>query len=168
MHQMYYHANHWPILSGMTVLLNMTIITNHNYRSGSFRITSMTAPNCITYGRRPARTQRINTCTISSPRASQNTVVNYQKPVDNFGLIVHGCCLLIPPSMRPMVPTNLHESHKGSVHMKDRVRLSLYWHGIDMSFYCARNVRLPSNCKEPIISKPKPSPALSRGCHGLL
>jgi len=79
------------------------------------------------------------------------------------GLIVYGCRLLIPVSMRRMVLANLHESHQGSVRTKERARLSLYWPGIDNDIdnlvtSCKQcQDHLPSNCKEPIISKPKPS-----------
>ena len=79
------------------------------------------------------------------------------------GFIVYGCRLLIPASMRQKVLANLHESHQGAVRTKERARLSLYWPGIDndidnVVLSCKKcQDRLPSNCKEPIMSKPKPS-----------
>ena len=47
------------------------------------------------------------------------------------GLIVHGCRLLIPTTMRLQVLSDLHDSHQGSVHTKQRARLRVYWPGID-------------------------------------
>ena len=79
------------------------------------------------------------------------------------GFIVYGCRLLIPASMRQKVLVNLHKSHQGAVRTKERARLSLYWPGIDndidnVVLSCKKcQDRLPSNCKEPILSKPKPS-----------
>ena len=78
------------------------------------------------------------------------------------GLIVHGCRLLIPKTMRPQIIADLHEAHQGIVHTKQRARLTVYWPGIDNDI---ENVitacqlcqyHLPSNPKEPIVSKPKP------------
>ena len=79
------------------------------------------------------------------------------------GFIVYGCRLLIPASMRQKVLANLHESHQGAMQTKERARLSLYWPGIDNNIdnvilLCKKcQDHLPSNCKEPIMSKPKPS-----------
>jgi len=42
------------------------------------------------------------------------------------GLIVYGCRLLIPASMRPMVLANLHESHQGSA----RIELGCHYTGL--------------------------------------
>ena len=56
----------------------------------------------------------------------------------------------------------LHESHQGSVRIKQRARLVVYWPGIDndidnVILACKQcQDFLPANCKEPIISKPSP------------
>ena len=77
-------------------------------------------------------------------------------------LIVCGCRLLIPTSMRRDVLQMLHESHQGCVRTKERARLVVYWPGIDndidnVVLACKKcQDLLPSNCKEPIITKPKP------------
>ena len=47
------------------------------------------------------------------------------------GLIVYGCCLLIPSSMRQQMLASFHELHQGSVRTKERARLLIYWPGID-------------------------------------
>ena len=78
------------------------------------------------------------------------------------GLIVHGCRLLIPRAMRPQVLADLHEAHQGIVHTKQRARLTVYWPSIDNDIdnvitacqLCQDH--LPSNPKEPIVSKRKP------------
>ena len=78
------------------------------------------------------------------------------------GLIVYGCRLLIPTKLRPVILSQLHESHQGSVRTKQRARLSLYWPGIDNDIdntilscqYCQDH--LPSHLKEPIIQKLRP------------
>ena len=78
-------------------------------------------------------------------------------------LIVHGCRLLIPSVMRQEILSLLHESHQGSVRTKQRARLTVYWPGIDndidnVVLSCRKcQDHLPSNTKEPIISKPKPT-----------
>ena len=78
------------------------------------------------------------------------------------GLIVHGCRLLIPTSMRQQVLSDLHDSHQGSVHTKQRARLTVYWPGMDndidnviVSCQLCQD-HLPSHPKEPMIQKPKP------------
>ena len=48
------------------------------------------------------------------------------------GLIVYGCRLLIPSSMRQQMLASLHELHQGLVRTKERARLSIYWPGIDI------------------------------------
>ena len=79
------------------------------------------------------------------------------------GMIVYGCRLLIPSSMRQQALANLHESHQGTVRTKERARLSIYWPGIDNDIdNVIRSCKicqdqLPSNSKKPIMSKPKPS-----------
>ena len=79
------------------------------------------------------------------------------------GLIVYGCCLLIPSSMRQQMLASFHELNQGSVRTKERARLLIYWPGIDndidnivLSCKMCQD-HLPSNSKEPIISKVKPS-----------
>jgi len=46
-------------------------------------------------------------------------------------LIVHGCRLLIPTSMRKQVLSELHDSHQGAVHAKKNAHLTVYWPCID-------------------------------------
>ena len=78
-------------------------------------------------------------------------------------LIVYGCRLLIPSTMRPQVLHELHASHQGAVRTKQRAKLIIYWPGINHDIdniilsckQCQDN--LPSQCKEPIITKPRPS-----------
>ena len=41
-------------------------------------------------------------------------------------LIVHGCRLLIPNSMRKQVLSELHDSHQGAVRTKQRAHLTVY------------------------------------------
>ena len=78
-------------------------------------------------------------------------------------LIVHGCRLLIPAMMRRSILKQLYQAHQGVRRTKERVRLSVYWPGIDndvenMVVACkdCQN-HLPSNCKEPLITKSRPS-----------
>ncbi len=78
-------------------------------------------------------------------------------------LILHGCRLLIPSDMRQDTLVQLHESHQGSVRTKQRARLTVYWPGIDndidnvvLACKTCQDL-LPSNTKQPIISKPKPT-----------
>ena len=77
-------------------------------------------------------------------------------------LIVYGCWLLIPKTMRPQVISDLHEAHQGIVRTKQWACLTVYCPGIDNDI---ENIitacqlcqdHLPSNPKEPIVSKPKP------------
>jgi len=80
-------------------------------------------------------------------------------------LIVDGCCLLIPTQMQKEVLSQLHESHQGSVRTKQRASCTVYWPGMDnaidnLILNCQKcQDRLPSNAKEPIIQKPRPSQA---------
>ena len=78
-------------------------------------------------------------------------------------LIVHGCRLVIPSSMRKTILDQLHTGHQGIVQTKQRARLTLYWPGIDNDI---ENVitacttcqdHLPSNTKETIQQKSRPS-----------
>ena len=77
-------------------------------------------------------------------------------------LIVYGCRLVIPTKMQGETLAHLHESHQGSLRTKERARLTVYWPGIDndidnVVLTCKKcQDMLPSNNKEPIISKPKP------------
>ena len=78
-------------------------------------------------------------------------------------LIVNGCCLLIPTQMWKEVLSQPHESHQGSVRIKQRARLTVYWPGINNAIdnvipNCQKcQDHLPSNATEPIIQKPRPS-----------
>ena len=87
--------------------------------------------------------------------------VKDQLTLDN-DLIVYGCRLLIPAAMRRDVLTQLHESHQGLVHTKQRARLVVYWPGIDNDIdnviaSCRKcQEHLPSNYKEPITLKSRP------------
>ena len=78
------------------------------------------------------------------------------------GLIVYRSRLLIPRTMRPKILADLHEAHQGIVRTKQRARLTVYWPGIDNDI---ENIitacqlcqdHLPSNPREPIVSKPRP------------
>ena len=77
-------------------------------------------------------------------------------------LIVYGCRLLIPSTMRKQVLANLHEAHQGTVRTKQRARLTVYWPGLDndidnLILTCQQcQDHLPSNTKEPIILKERP------------
>ena len=78
------------------------------------------------------------------------------------GLIIHGCCLLIPTTMRQRMLAGLHESHQGAVHTKQQARLTVYWPGIDndidnviLSCQLCQD-HLPAHPKEPLIQKPIP------------
>ena len=76
-------------------------------------------------------------------------------------LIVYGYRLLIPAALRRSILTQLHKAHQGIVRTKERACLSLYWRGIDndienMIATCvACQDHLPSQCKEPMIAKPR-------------
>ena len=72
-------------------------------------------------------------------------------------LTMYGCHLVIPAKMRWEVLDKLHKSHQGLVHTKQRVRLIVYWLGIDhdisnIVLACKKcQDSLPSNNKVPII-----------------
>ena len=65
--------------------------------------------------------------------------------------------------MRRDIFAQLYESHQGSVRTKQRARLTVYWPGIDedidnVTLACKQcQDSLPSNPREPITFKPKPS-----------
>ena len=65
--------------------------------------------------------------------------------------------------MRQEMLAQLHESHQGLVRTKQRAQLTIYWPGIDndidnIILACKKcQDCLPSNTKEPNISKPKPN-----------
>ena len=79
------------------------------------------------------------------------------------GLIVYGCRLLIPSTMCNRVLANLHEAHQGALRTKQRARITVYWPGLDNDIdnavlscqYCQDHQ--PSNTKEPIIHRKRPS-----------
>ena len=77
-------------------------------------------------------------------------------------LIVYGCRLLIPTSLRATLLSRLHDAHQGIARSQARARLTIYWPGIDQDIeafvqgcrHCQD--RLPSNVKEPMMSKQIP------------
>ena len=77
-------------------------------------------------------------------------------------LIVYGCRLLIPSPLRATMLSRLHDAHQGIARSQERARLTIYWPGIDQDIqafvqgcrHCQD--RLPSNPKEPIMSKQVP------------
>ena len=75
-------------------------------------------------------------------------------------LAMGACRLLIPCKMQRDILAQLHESGQGSVCTKQWARLTMYWPGIDNDIVLAckqcQNY-LPSNPREPITFKPKPS-----------
>ena len=78
-------------------------------------------------------------------------------------LIVFGCRLLIPPTLRHSVLVQLHSAHQGSVRTKQRARQIVYWHGIDndidnIILQCKQcQETLPSQPREPLITKTRPN-----------
>ena len=77
-------------------------------------------------------------------------------------LIVYGCRLFIPCSLRPTILSRLHEAHQGISRSQARARLTLYWPNIDQDIEhfvqgCRPcQDRLPSQTKEPMLTKPPP------------
>ena len=77
-------------------------------------------------------------------------------------LIVYGCRLFIPDSLRATMLSRLHDAHQGISRSQARARLTIYWPGIDRDIenfvqgcrHCQDH--LPSNAKEPMINKPIP------------
>ena len=88
--------------------------------------------------------------------------IRSQLALDN-DLVVFGCRLLIPSTMRPQILHELHLSHQGAVRTKQRAKLTVYWPGlnndIDNIILSCKQCQdsLPSHCKEPLIMKPRPS-----------
>ena len=78
-------------------------------------------------------------------------------------LIVCGCRLLIPARMQQETLAYLHDSHQGSLRTKQRARLTVYWLGtdndMDNTVLACKQCQdlLPSNTREPIVSKPTPT-----------
>ena len=78
-------------------------------------------------------------------------------------VIAYGCHLVIPTKMRREILNQLHEAHQGAVRTKQRAQLTVYWPGltndIDNVVSSCRQCQdhLPSNTKQPIIIKPKPT-----------
>ena len=74
-------------------------------------------------------------------------------------LIVYGCRLFIPTSLRATMLSRLHGAHQGVARSQARARLTLYWPGIDKDIedfvrgcrHCQDH--LPSNPKEPYDDK---------------
>ena len=94
---------------------------------------------------------------------------------DDF--IVYGCRLFIPSSLRATMLSRLHDAHQGISRSQARARLTIYWPGIDRDIEnfvqgCRhRQYHLPSNIKEPLISKQIPDRpfqqiAVDFGSHG--
>ena len=88
--------------------------------------------------------------------------VRHNLSIDD-NLILLGCRLLIPTEMRRDVLLQLHESHQGMIRTKERARLVVYWPGLDndidniiLSCKTCQDM-LPSNHREPITCKPRPS-----------
>ena len=79
------------------------------------------------------------------------------------GLVLYGCRLVIPSSMRRATLAMLHEGHQGIERTKQRARRIVYWPGIDNDIdntvrSCADCQReLPSLPKEPYIQHASPS-----------
>ena len=77
-------------------------------------------------------------------------------------LIVYCCCLLIPTSLRATMLSRLHDAHQGIACSQARARLTIYWPGIDQDIEafvqgcCHCQDHLPSNVKEPMLSKQIP------------
>ena len=77
-------------------------------------------------------------------------------------LIVYGCRLFNPSSLHASMLSRLHEALQGICHSQARARLTVYWPGIDRDIenyiqgchHCQDH--LPSNIKEPMMSKPVP------------
>ena len=77
-------------------------------------------------------------------------------------LVVSGCRLLIPTSLRATMLSRLHEAHQGIARSQARARLTIYWPNIDKDIenfvsgcrHCQDH--LPSNPQEPLITKPPP------------
>ena len=79
------------------------------------------------------------------------------------GLILHGCRLVIPSSMRRRVLQELHDSHQGIERTKARACQTVYWPSINNDITntvrsCADCQReLPSLPREPLMSHAEPS-----------
>jgi len=79
------------------------------------------------------------------------------------GLLVHGCRIVIPESMRDEVLHRIHEGHQGMVKCAARAKSSVWWPGITVEIQ--RLVQQCSKCqtdrctqrKEPLMSTPTPS-----------
>ena len=88
--------------------------------------------------------------------------VRTQLTIDD-DLIVFGCRLLVPTTLRHSILLQLHESHQGTVRTKQRARQIVYWPGIDndidnIILVCKQcQDTLSSQPREPLITKPRPS-----------
>ena len=77
-------------------------------------------------------------------------------------LIVYGCRLLIPASLRPKTLAQLHSSHQGMVRTKEKAQLCVYWPGIDNNIDIILACKmcqdtLQANPPEPLALKQPPS-----------
>ena len=78
------------------------------------------------------------------------------------GLIVYGCRLLIPISLRATMLSRLHEAHQGIARSQARARLTIYWPNMNQDIqdfvsgcrHCQDH--LPSNAQEPLVVRPAP------------
>ena len=73
--------------------------------------------------------------------------------VDDTGLILCGCRLLIPTALRRTMLQRLHESHQGMERTKRRARLAIYWPRIDADI--EKMVRACRECVADLPSQPK-------------
>ena len=75
---------------------------------------------------------------VGFPQKCDQQPTNYQKywnvqnqlTIDD-GLILNGCCLLIPVKLRQSALHQLHEAYHGTVRTKSWARLVVYWPGMD-------------------------------------
>ena len=78
-------------------------------------------------------------------------------------LVVYGCRLVVPTTLRKQVLSELHASHQGRLRTKQRAQLIVYWPGMDNEIdnlilgckMCQDS--LPSHPPEPITQKPRPT-----------
>ena len=103
-----------------------------------------------------------NHCSELSELCKRYWQVHHNLTIDD-DLIVYGCRLVIPAQLRRSVLKQLHQAHHGAVCTKQRAHLTVYWPGLDNDIVnivmsCAQcQDHQPSNTKEPIKSKPKPT-----------
>ena len=69
------------------------------------------------------------------------------------GLILHGCRLVIPSSMRRRVLQELHDSHQGIERTKAQARQTVYWPSINNDI--TNTVRSCADCQRELPSLPR-------------